>query len=156
MCFENTGHGTVEELGVRMLENEHVVLNRGEGQLTIAGITDTVAADYGHEGPDLQRALAGAPQSTTILMSHRPNGAAANAAAGIALQLSGHTHGGMVRGLDLVARPANEGFVSRAYRVGSMHLYVSNGTGLWEGFPIRLGVPSEITELRLKRALENP
>jgi predicted MPP superfamily phosphohydrolase len=33
-----------------------------------------------------------------------------------------------------------------------MQLYVSNGTGLWNGFPIRLGRPSEITLITLRSA----
>jgi predicted MPP superfamily phosphohydrolase len=70
------------------------------------------------------------------------------------LQLSGHTHGGMVRGLDQIVRLANGGYVSGRYDVGGMQLYVSNGTGLWKGFPLRLGVPAEITELVLTRAPE--
>ena len=31
-----------------------------------------------------------------------------------------------------------------------MTLYVSNGTGLWPGFALRLGVPSEITRFTLR------
>lgn len=85
-----------------------------------------------------------------ILLKHRPSGAAASAAAGVGLQLSGHTHGGMIRGLDQVVRYANQGFVSGSYDVAGMTLYVSNGTGLWNGFPIRLGVPAEITEIVLR------
>ena len=30
-----------------------------------------------------------------------------------------------------------------------MTLFLTNGTGIWSGFPIRLGVPSEIALLRL-------
>jgi predicted MPP superfamily phosphohydrolase len=36
------------------------------------------------------------------------------------------------------------------YRVGTLWLYVSRGTGYW-GPPLRFGVPSEITLLTLKR-----
>ena len=44
---------------------------------------------------------------------------------------------------------ANEGYISGLYSIGDMQLYVSNGTGLWSGFPLRLGKPSEITEIVL-------
>lgn len=138
-------------LGIRMLDNEHVAIRRGEATLTVAGITDAVAGDYRHEKPDREKALRGtSSESPVLLLSHRPNGAADNARAGVAVQLSGHTHGGMIRGLDLIAKPANDGFVSRGYLVDGIQLYVSNGTGLWLGFPIRLGVPSEITEFTLR------
>ncbi|MCV4261202.1 metallophosphoesterase [Pseudomonas capsici] len=140
-------------MGIKMLENQHVVLQQGNAALTIAGITDDVAPKYGFAGPDLARALAGAPASApTILLSHRPEAAMENADAGIDVQLSGHTHGGMILGFDQVVARANEGYVSRGYDVGRMKLYVSNGTGLWMGFPVRLGVPSEITEFVLRPA----
>nr|WP_238597250.1 metallophosphoesterase [Pseudomonas sp. LPH1] len=143
----------LEELGMRMLLNEHVVLQQGNGKLTIAGVSDASGPKYGFPGPDLDRALQGAStDAPIILLNHRPEGTARSAKAGVDVQLSGHTHGGMVRGLDQVAAYANEGFVSRRYDIGSLVLYVSNGTGLWMGFPIRLGVPPEITEFTLRPA----
>lgn len=143
----------LEELGVRMLTNQHAVVEHGKAQLTVAGIADAVAARYGYEGPDLPKALEGAPADAPIvLLAHRPAGAASHAQAGVAVQLSGHTHGGMVVGMEPVFGPPNEGYLTRGYRVGDMQLYVSNGTGLWMGFPIRLGIPSEITEFVLTRA----
>lgn len=73
-----------------------------------------------------------------------------HAQAGVALQLSGHTHGGQILGPHLLTQWVNEGFVSGLYRVGAMRLYVSNGTGLWNGLAIRLGRPSEITRIVLR------
>ena len=55
----------------------------------------------------------------------------------------------MVRGVDQLVAWFNDGFVSGLYRVGNMTLFLTNGTGIWSGFPIRLGVPSEIALLRL-------
>jgi predicted MPP superfamily phosphohydrolase len=57
----------------------------------------------------------------------------------------------MLLGLDRLVARANAGFVSGRYEVGVMTLYVSNGTGLWPGFALRLGVPSEITLITLRR-----
>lgn len=140
-----------QRLGMRVLVNEHLILTKGADQLVIAGVTDEAAAAFGHQGPDLSQALAGAPQNApTILLKHRPVGASNSAAAGVDLQLSGHTHGGMISGLSLVAGYANQGFISGGYDVGKMKLYVSNGTALWNGFPIRLGVSPEITEIVLR------
>ena len=64
----------------------------------------------------------------------------------------GITHGGMVVGLDRMTARANAGFVSGRYDVGSMILYVNNGTALWPGFAVRLGRPSELTRITLRRA----
>lgn len=140
-----------ERLGMQMLLNEHVVIGSGSELLVIAGVTDEAAAKFGMAGPNLNSALQGVPETAPIiLLKHRPAGADRSAQAGVALQLSGHTHGGMIKGLDQVGRYANEGFVSGAYQVGPMTLYTSNGAGLWNGFPIRLGVPAEITEFVLR------
>jgi predicted MPP superfamily phosphohydrolase len=93
-------------LGMQALANDHVVLTRDGGSLVLAGVTDLSAPRSFHPAPVLSAALAGAPSDTPIiLLDHQPRNAAQAAAHGVALQLSGHTHGGMVPGLDgLVAR----------------------------------------------------
>lgn len=140
------------KLGMQVLENSHTVIRRDGAQLTIAGVTDPVAARYGLPMPDLDKALAGAdPTAPVILLDHRPTLARANAAKGVALQLSGHTHGGHIVGMDQLVKRANGGFVSGGYAVDGMSLYVSNGAGLWPGFAARIGVPSEITVFTLRR-----
>jgi predicted MPP superfamily phosphohydrolase len=102
--------------------------------------------------PDLAAALRDAPaEAPVILLDHQPRMAAETAKRGIALQLSGHTHGGMVLGLDRLVARANGGFVSGHYHVGGMQLYVNNGTALWPGFALRLGRPSELTVFTLRR-----
>jgi len=144
---------TFEGLGMRVLVNRHAVIEHDGGHLAIAGVTDRVAPRFGMEEPDTGRALLDAPAGApVVLLSHQPIGVAANAEAGVDVQLSGHTHGGMIRGVDQVVKRANGGYVSGSYRIGGMELYVSNGTGLWNGFPIRLGVPAEITEFILRPA----
>lgn len=140
-----------EHLGLRLLLNEHVTLTPDGQRLVLAGVTDKMAAAYGEDVPDVTRALNGVPATDpVILLSHRPIGAAQNARAGAGLQLSGHTHGGQILGPHLLTQLANEGYVSGGYDVDGMHLYVSNGAGLWPGFPIRLGRPSEITQIVLR------
>ena len=58
----------------------------------------------------------------------------------------------MILGIDrwFIAR-FNGGFVSGWYDLDGRKLYVSRGTGLWNGFIFRLGVPPEITLLTLKK-----
>ena len=138
-------------LGMRMLPNTHTVLERGGGRLVLAGVTDLSASRAGQRGPDLANALAGAPREVPILLlDHQPREARRAAASGVALQLSGHTHGGMIRGLDRLVARSNAGFVSGRYDVDGMTLYVSNGTALWPGFALRLGRPSELTRITLR------
>jgi len=144
------------EMGMRLLANDHRVLQRDGGRLVIAGVTDLSAPATGHTAPDLISALSGAPDDVpVILLDHQPRNARHAAARGIALQLSGHTHGGMIRGLDRLATLANAGFVSGRYDVDGMTLYVNNGTALWAGFALRLGRPSELTRITLRKGKTN-
>jgi predicted MPP superfamily phosphohydrolase len=141
-------------LGFRMLPNAHAVIRRGDASIIVAGVTDISADTHGEAGPDLATALDSAPAGApVILLDHQPREARRSAAKGVALQLSGHTHGGMIAGLDRLLAPANNGFVSGRYEVGGMILYVSNGTALWPGFALRIGRPPEITRITLRRSV---
>ena len=143
-----------QELGMRRLANSHVQLKRASSSLVLAGITDSASTRFGLPRPNLGEALEGAPsEAPVILLAHQPKGASTAAEAGVALQLSGHTHGGMVVGLDRLIARFNRGFVSGLYKVGKMQLYVNNGTALWNGFALRIGVPSELTVITLRQSL---
>jgi predicted MPP superfamily phosphohydrolase len=75
--------------------------------------------------------LEGAPKGVpVILLDHQPSDARHAAKLGVALQLSGHTHGGLILGIDRLAARANAGYVSGRYDVDGMALYVNNGTAL--------------------------
>lgn len=138
-------------LGLDMLHNEHRVLKAGDAAVVLAGLPDATEKRFGGEGPDLNRALAGAPEGVTVLMAHQPGGARERRA--VDVQLSGHTHGGLMVFLQPVIALFNEGFVDGLYSLGDGgKLYVSPGTGLWNGFSSRVGVPSEITRIILRRA----
>jgi predicted MPP superfamily phosphohydrolase len=140
-------------LGTDMLLNEGRVLTIGGRQLFMAGVTDIAAARFSLPLPDCAAAAEGASQAAVrILLAHRPSNAAANAAAGFDLQLSGHTHGGQILGLQRIVAEFNEGYLYGWYQLQGMRLYVSSGAGLWNGFPVRLGVPSEIAHITLRRA----
>jgi predicted MPP superfamily phosphohydrolase len=140
-------------LGLLSLENRHVVLERDGGRLVLAGITDRASRRRGHPVRDLAAVLEGAPTGVpVILLDHQPSDARHAAKSGVALQLSGHTHGGLIVGLDRLAARANAGYVSGRYDVDGMTLYVNNGTALWPGFALRLGRPSELTRITLRQA----
>ena len=145
----------LDSVGIETLLNRHIVIEKDGAQLVIAGLPDLMRDNkwyVGREEPDLDKALAGAPEGApVVLLSHQPRFAHDYAKYPVSLQLSGHTHGGMIAGLPaLLVKIANKGFVSGKYQVGGMTLYVSNGAGLWNGFMFRLGVPSEITEIILR------
>ncbi|MCC9625897.1 metallophosphoesterase [Thalassospira sp. MA62] len=141
-----------DDLNMTTLQNEHVMINRDGAELTIAGVTDLSASRTGMPAPDVAKALEGRPENApVILLDHQPKMARDAAPLGVDLQLSGHTHGGMVAGFDNIVALANGGFVSGMYDVDGMQLYVNNGTALWPGFAIRVGVPSELTVITLHK-----
>lgn len=145
----------VGSLGLHILENAHVQIPRGNATLTVAGVADPAGSRYSRlPVPDLPEALSGARHSSrndfTLLLAHQPLTAVDSAAAGVDLQLSGHTHGGTVLPLQSFISDFNNGFVSGLYTVDSMRLFVSNGAGVWSGVPLRIGVPSEIAILNLE------
>lgn len=140
------------QLGLVVLRNEHRVLRINGAHMVLAGVSDIVERRYGGKGPDVPRALAGSPKGAPrILLAHQPLEAGKNARLGVDLQLSGHTHGGQIVPVNLLVAALNNGYLKGLYTVGDMKLYVNPGTALWGGFPVRLLVPSEITEITLRR-----
>ena len=148
-------HGWVAELtrlGIRVLHNEHVVLQHGGAPLVLAGVPDFSGHhfDTAH-GSDPAAALRGAPaHAPRELLAHQPRTAAAAAQAGFDLQISGHTHGGQFLPWTFFV-PLQQPYTAGLHQLGRLQVYVSRGTGYW-GPPKRLGAPSEIAELRLARA----
>ena len=137
-------------LGLKVLLNEHAVLTHEGAPLVIAGVTDYSAHHFNPaQRSDPAAALAGAPLNAgaKILLAHQPRSAAAAAAAGYDLQLSGHTHGGQFWPWNLFVR-FQQPFTAGLHRLNRLWVYVSRGTGYW-GPPNRFGAPSEITRLRL-------
>jgi predicted MPP superfamily phosphohydrolase len=139
-----------ERLGLRVLLNEHTVIEHQGASLVIAGVTDFSSDRFDpSQRSDPHIALAGAPPdaSVRILLAHQPRSAPAAASAGFDLQLSGHTHGGQFWPWNLFVR-FQQPFTAGLHRLNRLLIYVSRGTGYW-GIPNRFGAPSEITRLRL-------
>ena len=141
-----------ERLGLRVLANAHVVLEHEGAKLVIAGVNDFSAGAFNPAWrSDPQAALAGSPTGLPkILLAHQPRSAAAAAAAGFDLQLSGHTHGGQFWPWNHFVR-LQQPYTAGLHRFDGLWVYTSRGTGYW-GPPKRFGAPSEITRLRLVSA----
>lgn len=136
-------------LGMRVLLDEHVVLEHGGAQLVLAGVADFSARHFiASHRSDPHAALAGAPRDAglRVLLAHQPRSADEAADAGFDVQLSGHTHGGQFWPWNLLVK-LQQPFVAGLHRLRSLWVYTSRGTGYW-GPPLRLGAPSEITRLR--------
>jgi predicted MPP superfamily phosphohydrolase len=141
----------LEAAGISALVNAgRLVRPRDGGGFALLGVDDRWSPRYGHEGPSLERALAAVPSDAPrILLSHQPPTVRAWAGR-VALQLSGHTHGGQI---NPGFRPADLFFpyVAGAYQVEGTMLYVNRGFGT-VGPPSRVGAPPEVTRLVLVSA----
>lgn len=138
-------------LGINMLVNESHMIQ--EKNIAIIGVPDSSARIFKETLMDIPKALKNVPENATkILLVHRPKVALEASSFPFDLQLSGHTHGGMIVGMDYFVSLFNGGFVHGLYKVKNLLLYVSRGTCMWHGFPIRLGIPAEITLLTFKKS----
>lgn len=140
----------MRSIGWQPLHNQHEVVSRGGDRLIVAGIDDPTGVGLPGHGPDLPAALAGAdPAVPVLLLAHQPKQIGDAVAAGVALQISGHTHGGQIWPFHYLVR-LDQPVVAGLSRHGAhTQLYTSRGTGFW-GPQLRVFAPSEITVLVLR------
>ncbi len=136
------------EAGIPVLQNMGVTVTEGAGSFFLAGLDD------GWSGrPDLSATLADAPADAPVItLMHEPDFADKYAEDGrVALQLSGHSHGGQIR-LPRVGAPVLPQYGRKydmgLYQVGEMWLYTNRGLGVTNE-PVRYNCPPEITEITL-------
>jgi uncharacterized protein len=130
--------------GVRVLSDEKVDVDG----LQIVGVPYRNAARGGRfasvlRGVGLDRARA------SILLTHAPDHPEIAEAAGVSLQLSGHTHLGQFIPWSWMARRIYRQFVYGLSRIGKMQVFTSSGAGTW-GPPLRLGSNPEIVVLEFQ------
>lgn len=139
-------------LGWEPMHNRHRVVERGGDRVIFAGVDDPTGVSSGLDGhgPDLAAALDGVdPDVPVVLLAHQPKQVRLAAAAGVDLQISGHTHGGQIWPFHLIVR-LEQGFLQGLRRAGDgTQLYTSRGAGFW-GPPLRVFAPSELTLLTLR------
>lgn len=147
----------VAAAGGRVLQNDATIIGESGAGFALLGVDDVWGRREG-AGPDLARAelalpvlrgsVAKARDLPRVLLCHNPS-FFSEAAGRVALQLSGHTHGGQV---NLGLRPADYvlagGWVAGRYELNGSALYVNRGFGT-VGPPARLGAPPEVTRIVL-------
>ena len=122
-------------------------MTRGDGRLYFAGINDYTGEDFG-DPADLASALADRrSDDTVVLLAHQPRQAEMAAAAGIDLQLSGHTHGGQVWPFHYAVLTQQKTLAGLS-RVGDTQVFTSRGAGFW-GPPVRVRAPPDVSVLTL-------
>lgn len=131
----------VKAAGVRVLSNEKVEVDG----LQIVGVSYRQAVREGVFASVL-RAVGLDRNRASILLTHAPDHPAIAEAAGVSLQLSGHTHLGQFVPWSWMARRIYRQFVYGLSRIGKMQVFTSSGAGTW-GPPLRLGSNPEIVVL---------
>ncbi|HEX4103970.1 MAG TPA: metallophosphoesterase [Candidatus Paceibacterota bacterium] len=129
---------TVRGLGMKILHNEKVELDG----LVVAGVDFATT----HKKEDYKKVMAamnlpaGKP---AILLRHEPDHLEVARDAGVALEISGHTHKGQIFPLNYITRAMYKGFDYGLKRLGDMQVFTSSGVGSW-GPPLRIGTRSEV------------
>jgi len=144
----------MEAMGVRVLLNESVALERGGEVVYLAGIDDP----HYYQVDNFEKAAQDIPpQATAILLSHSPEPYRRACHAGFDVMLSGHTHGGQIclpGGIALMTNAAcPRRYCAGAWRYRDMQGYTSVGTGS-SVVEVRFNCPPEITLHRLSRLLQ--
>jgi predicted MPP superfamily phosphohydrolase len=143
--------GALRAAGVDVLCNAGKTIRPADGGgFALLGVDDVSALRHGSAGPRLDQALAAvAPDRPRILLSHQPF-TVDQWAGQVAVQLSGHTHGGQINpGFSPVGLIMK--YVAGRYDVRGTALYVNRGFGT-VGPPSRVGAPPEITRFVLVAA----
>jgi predicted MPP superfamily phosphohydrolase len=130
--------------GVRVLSNEKVEVDG----LQIIGVPYRNATHDAHLASVLHDVRLDRGRAS-VLLTHAPDHPEIAEAAGVSLQLSGHTHLGQFIPWSWLARRTYRQFVYGLSRIGKMQIFTSSGAGTW-GPPLRLGSNPEIVMLQFE------
>ncbi len=144
----------MEAMGIRLLLNESVALERGAHRIHLVGVDD---AHY-FRADDIEKAASHVSQDEfSVFLSHTPEIYREAAYANFNVMLSGHTHGGQIClprsfaiTLDSVL-PRSMGAGAWTYRTMQGYTSVGVGTSI---VPVRLNCLPEITIHELRHATD--
>ena len=128
----------IRSAGIRVLVDEVIVLD---------GV-QIIGVDYHHASNrnTFKKILSNLnldQNMPSILLKHEPKDLDIAVEAGVALQISGHTHKAQMWPLEYIPRLLYKGYCYGLRTYLNMHVYVSSGVGTW-GPPMRVGTDSEI------------
>jgi predicted MPP superfamily phosphohydrolase len=137
-------HHRLEADGIRLLMDEDALI--GEAFYVI-GRKDRSGARRGGRKPLEELAGSLDRRLPLIMMDHQPFNLEEAEAAGIDLQVSGHTHNGQIWPGPLIIKRIYENGYGLLHK-GKTAIVVSSGFGTW-GPPVRLGTLAEIVSIEL-------
>jgi len=140
----------LETMGIRVLLNESVALERNGAAIHLAGIDD---AHY-YQVDNIEKAAHDIPhEAVSILLSHTPEAYRNAAHAGFRLMLCGHTHGGQIclpGGIPIITdADCPRALAAGPWKYHGLIGYTSVGAGA-SIVDVRLNCPPEITLHRLR------
>jgi predicted MPP superfamily phosphohydrolase len=147
-------HQIVSQAGLTVLDNKVTTIQRGNQSLQICGIDSwMVGKDRIEEVTPLLSI-----DDCTVLLVHEPGFANISAPTGLfSLQLSGHTHGGLVKipffGPIVIPHHGRQ-YPEGLYQISDMYLYTNRGVGTGF-FHVRFNCRPEVAVFTLETAV-NP
>jgi len=134
--------------GITVLQDKAVEV---AGTMTLLGRRDPSSLAAGEKRRLIGAILTGSGTPADlpiVVLDHQPIHLEEAAEAGVALQISGHTHDGQMFPIDLInglIYELNWGYL----RKGDTQYYVTSGAGTW-GPPVRIGSRAEIVRIRVE------
>ncbi|MCC6928320.1 MAG: metallophosphoesterase family protein [Gemmatimonadaceae bacterium] len=139
----------LDSLGIRVLRDARAELRHDDGALHLVGIHDFWEGDV----TDASVAALVDSDTPTIVLSHHPDALPHCAHPGVALVLSGHTHGGQVV-LPFIGAPVTRSVICTRHHASGwipnpwVPMLVSSGVGAQ--IPLRFGTRPEVVILTLR------
>lgn len=142
----------LEDIGMRILMNDHTVLRRGEDEIVLIGLDDVHAYQPVDEA---KAALHTMPPGFRILLQHSPELLDEAEGADVSLYLTGHTHGGQIclpGGIPIMTNTRTPRRYARGlWKHGRMTGYTTLGVGA-SVMPLRFFSKGEVAIITLRRA----
>lgn len=142
----------LSSVGVVILEDKSITLERGGEHIRLIGISDQIFGNT-HSNGELSEMM-GEKNGFSVLLAHRPTDFAQYATCGFDLVLSGHLHGGQFRlpflgGLYAPSYGFFPEYDGGMYKREESVMIVSRGVGN-SSFPVRFNNPREIVVVELE------
>jgi len=139
----------IKELGFINMDNAITQFTKGSQTLQIVGLSDAFSQFFGIKREEKRLFSQLDATLPTILLAHQPKDVKFVKGFNIALQLSGHTHGGQIYPFGYVVR-LFQPYLKGLHVKDKTKIFVTTGYGSW-GFDFRFLTQSEIVLIKLTK-----